>query len=156
MKNKGRASQLISLQRRLGTVDREVTRISIALATEIVRSNDFETRASRNLVPHEFMLRILEDNARLTSKIGYRFSRIVKLGFKKIQFFRSDKNYLQDDVLPLSYDYERFLAEFISTSFMWEHYLERYPDIERSGINPYTHFFLHGEKEARRLSEKSS
>jgi hypothetical protein len=150
-----RESQISSLQRRFSTADRELTSVSIALVAELQRTSELERLVARGLVLEDFALRILEDNSRLTSKIRYRLFRTLKLGIKRMQFFRSDRNYLKNDVLPIPFESQIVLKEIVAGSCVWGQYLDMYPDIKSSGINPYTHFFLHGKKEDRSSSVKS-
>lgn len=43
----------------------------------------------------------------------------------------------------------KYLEEIIESEMRTSQYLELNPDIARSGINPFTHFILHGKLEGR-------
>ena len=46
-------------------------------------------------------------------------------------------------------DGQKYLREIIESELRISQYLELNPDIAMSGINPFTHFILHGRLEGR-------
>jgi hypothetical protein len=53
-------------------------------------------------------------------------------------------------------DPAKVIAEVIALDLQTDQYLLLHPDLNESGINPITHYLLHGKTEGRELPAKSN
>jgi len=67
----------------------------------------------------------------------------------KTIFCKSDWYFRKNNVLPMQIEGQKYLEEIIVSELHASKYLELNPDILMSGINPLTHFLLHGKLEGR-------
>jgi hypothetical protein len=131
------------------TLDQELTRMSITLAQQEFRTRDYQELVLCKEILSEAVLLLVEDVRRLTLRRTFRVIRSIKLSLHKTVFRNSDWYFRKNNILPMQIEGLKYLEEIIESEMRTSQYLELNPDIARSGINPFTHFILHGKLEGR-------
>ena len=144
-----RTNEMHKINRNIQNYDRELTRISIALAEQEFRTKDFQELVLHKEILCEAVLLLVEDLRRLTLRRNFRIIRSIKLLLHKTIFCKSDWYFRKNNVLPMQIEGQKYLEEIIVSELHASKYLELNPDILMSGINPLTHFLLHGKLEGR-------
>ena len=134
--------------------DRELSRMSVMLAEQEFRMDEFQELVLSKEVLGEVVIRLVEDIRRLTLTRAFRGTRKIKLLLHKT-FFRKSNWYLRKiNVLPMTIEGKEYLDEVTKSKLRLSQYLEINPDIAMSAINPYTHFILHGKAEGRNIQKR--
>jgi hypothetical protein len=141
--------EIYQINRKVQNYDRELTRLSITLAEQEFRTRDFQELVLRKEILSEAVLLLVEDLRRLTLRRNFRLIRSLKLFLSKTVFRKSDGCFKKNNILPMQIDGQKYLREIIESELRISQYLELNPDIAMSGINPFTHFILHGRLEGR-------
>jgi hypothetical protein len=134
--------------------DRESTRMSISLSDALFRNQDLQQFVRRAEVLEAYLALVIEDCRRLTSKSIYRIARKAKIIFKVLFGYFLDNKPLKNDVLPIDRTATEIISEVIALDFQTQQYLLLHPDLKKSGINPISHYILHGKNEGRQLPAK--
>ena len=131
------------------TLEQELTRVSIMLAQLEFRTRNYQELVLCKEILSEAVLLLVEDVRRLTLRRTFRIIRSMKLSLYKTVFRKSDWYFRKNNILPMQIEGPKYLEEVIKSEMRTSQYLELNPDIARSGINPFTHFILHGRLEGR-------
>ena len=123
--------------------------MSITLAQQEFRTRDYQELVLCKEILSEAVLLLVEDVRRLTLRRTFRVIRSIKLSLHKTVFRKSDWYFRKNNILPMQIEGLKYLEEIIESEMRTSQYLELNPDIARSGINPFTHFILHGKLEGR-------
>ena len=142
------------IQGKIGHFDRESTRIAISLSDALIRNQDLQQFVRRAEVLEEYLSLVIDDCRRLTSKSTYRIARKAKIIFKVLFGYFLDNKNLKNDVLPIDRTATEIISEVIALNFQTQQYLLLHPDLKKSGINPISHYILHGKNEGRQLPAK--
>ena len=123
--------------------------MSITLTKQEFRTRDFQELVLHKEILSEAVLLLVEDVRRLTLRRTFRIVRCIKLLLHKTVFRKSDWYFGKNNILPMQIEGQTYLKEIIESELRSSLYLESNPDIAMSGINPFTHFLLHGKSEGR-------
>jgi hypothetical protein len=151
-----RDNYIREIERKIDCFDKEATRMSILLIGENTRNQELQLFAQRAEILEDYLTFFIDDCRRLTSKTTYRASRKVKMIFKFAFSIFSKNKTLKNDVLPIVQTTSEIVSEVIALDFQTHEYLLLNPDLKKCGINPISHYLLHGKNENRQLPIKTN